>query len=56
MFSKDTNNVAVEIRTAQDGKEQNCIENEMADKLDVLMEILFDYFHDITHINGEILH
>lgn len=49
----DTNNIAVEVHTAQDGKEQNCIENEMADKLDVLMEILFNYFHDITHINGE---
>ena len=26
----------------------------MADKLDVLMEILFSYFRDITHLNGEI--
>ena len=26
----------------------------MADKLGVLMEILLSYFHDITHLNGEI--
>jgi len=25
----------------------------MADKLDILMEILFKYIHEVTHINGE---
>ena len=25
----------------------------MADKLDILMESLFHYLHDVTHINGK---
>lgn len=34
--------------------EENCMENEMADKLDILMEILFKYIHELTHINGKL--
>ncbi|KAL9957553.1 hypothetical protein ACROYT_G039195 [Oculina patagonica] len=34
-------------------EEENCMENEMADKLDILMEILLNYIHEVTHINGE---
>lgn len=34
-------------------EEENCMENEMADKLDILMEILFNYIYEVTHINGK---
>ena len=34
--------------------EENCMESEMADKLDILMEILFKYIHEVTHINGKL--
>lgn len=33
--------------------EENPMENEMADKLDIVMEILFKYIHEVTHINGK---
>ena len=52
MHFKD--NIAAEESNAESDKKEICMENEMADKLDVLMEILFSYFHDITHLNGEI--
>ena len=40
--------------TAAEEEDENHMENEMADKLDILMEILFDHIQDVTHINGEI--
>ena len=52
MHFKD--NIAAEESNAESDKKEICMENEMADKLDVLVEILFSYFHDITHLNGEI--
>jgi len=39
--------------TAAEEEDGNHMENEMADKLDILMEILFDHIQDVTHINGE---
>lgn len=33
--------------------EDNSMGSEMADKLDILMESLFHYLHDVTHVNGE---
>jgi len=53
MCFKDINNIAVET-TAADEEDENHMGNEMADKLDILMEILFDHIQDVTHINGEI--
>ncbi|XP_020632916.1 RNA polymerase I-specific transcription initiation factor RRN3-like isoform X2 [Orbicella faveolata] len=47
----DEANIAVEASANHD--EEICMENEMADKLDILMEILFKYIHEVTHINGE---
>ena len=48
---KDSANISVE--TSANHHEENCMENEMADKLDILMEILFKYIHEVTHINGK---
>lgn len=39
--------------TAVTGEDENSMGNEMADKLDVLIESLFNYVHDVTCINGE---
>ena len=50
------NNISVETAAARDEEAENHMENEMADKLDILMEILFNYIHDTTHINGEFCH
>ena len=50
-YIKDAANIAVEASANLD--EDNCMENEMADKLDILMEILFKYIHEVTHINGK---
>lgn len=50
-YIKDAANIAVE--TPANLEENNCMENEMADKLDILMEILFKYIHEVTHINGK---
>lgn len=50
-YIKDAANTAVETPANLD--ENNCMENEMADKLDILMEILFKYIHEVTHINGK---
>lgn len=47
---KDAANIAVEASANHD--EDNCMETEMADKLDIVMEILFKYIHEVTHING----
>lgn len=47
----DAANIVVEASASLD--EDNCMENEMADKLDILMEILFKYICEVTHINGE---
>jgi len=41
------------VETSANHHEENCMENEMADKLDILMEILFKYIHEVTHINGK---
>lgn len=35
-----------------EGQEVNCMGNEMADRLDILMEILFKYIHEVTHMDG----
>ena len=35
-----------------EGQEVNCMGNEMADRLDILMEILFNYIHEVTHMDG----
>lgn len=51
-FIKDTANIVVEASASLD--EDNCMENEMADKLDILMEILFKYIYEVTHINGKL--
>ena len=51
-YIKDAANIAVESSASLD--EDNCMENEMADKLDILMEILFKYIHEVTHINGKL--
>lgn len=51
-YMKDAANIAVEASASLD--EDNCMENEMADKLDILMEILFKYIHEVTHINGKL--
>lgn len=53
LLCKDINNISVETAAARDEEGENHMENEMADKLDILMEILFNYIHDTTHINGE---
>ena len=51
-YIKDSANIAVEASANHD--EENCsMENEMADKLDILMETLFKYIHGVTHINGK---
>lgn len=55
MYSKDLNNIGVESTAAGDEDEENSMENEMANKLDILMEILFKHIQDITHINGKVL-
>lgn len=47
----DATNIAVE--DSGEGQEVNCMGNEMADRLDILMEILFKYIHEVTHIDGE---
>lgn len=39
---------------AASNEEETCMDNEMADKLDILMEILFNNVHEITHINGKL--
>lgn len=51
-YIKDEANIAVEASANHD--EEICMENEMADKLDILMEILFKYIHEVTHINGKL--
>lgn len=35
-----------------EGQKVNCMGNEMADRLDILMEILFKYIHEVTHMDG----
>ena len=46
-------NVQDTSHTAVTGEDENSMGNEMADKLDVLMESLFNYVHDVTCINGK---
>jgi len=42
------------VEASANHDEEICMENEMADKLDILMEILFKYIHEVTHINGKL--
>jgi len=41
------------VEASANHDEENSMENEMADKLDIVMEILFKYIHEVTHINGK---
>lgn len=52
-FIKDIVNIVVEVFVSFD--EDNCMENEMVDKLDILMEILFKYIYEVIYINGKLL-
>ncbi|KAJ7386292.1 DNA independent RNA polymerase I transcription factor [Desmophyllum pertusum] len=47
----DAANITVEATASHE--EENCMKNEMADKLDILMTILFKHILEVTHMNGE---
>lgn len=55
-FEVDMNmDSAVETTAESVNEDENQFESEMADKLDVLMEIIFSHICDITHLNGELI-